>query len=61
MCQEVGGHTDWVEARGAVNDALRQIAEGLLGPEPIDPETWGLEPEHVAAQDQILRRGGSVG
>lgn len=61
MCQEVGGSTNWVEVRGAVNDALREIATGLLGPEPINPDTWGLEPEHIEAQDRILRRGGNVG
>lgn len=57
-CREVDGGLDWSRVRQEINSGLDDAGRRA---EPIDPETWGLLPEHVEAQERITRRGGNVG
>jgi hypothetical protein len=55
MCREVGDPTDWAKVRDAVDKQIGRMADVIAGPEAADPDTWGLEPEHVAAQAEQMR------
>lgn len=58
ICREVDGGLDWSRVRQEMNTGLDDVG---LQAAPLDPATWGLRPDQVAAQDRILRRGGNVG
>lgn len=51
---------DWLAGKEpARSDATP--SPNLSPPAPVnpDPETWGLEPDHIAAQDRMMRIGGA--
>jgi hypothetical protein len=58
MCREVGGLTNWAETRDAVDAQITRMADQIAGPGAINPDTWGLEPEHVEEQDRAMGRSG---
>lgn len=58
ICREVDGGLDWSRVRQEMNLGLDDVG---LRASPLDPATWGMLPDQVAAQERILRRGGNVG
>lgn len=57
-CREVDGGVDWAKVRGEINTGLDDVGRQM---EPVNPDTWGLEPEHIADQERLIKRGGNVG
>jgi hypothetical protein len=64
LVRDADGLTDWSERRRSVDDALHKAA-ATVGPsapaEYPDEETWGLLPEHVAAEAPLLKGAEGVG
>lgn len=58
FCREFDGGVDWSKVREAMDDSLDSA--GRAG-QKHDRATWGALPEHVAAQERLMSRGGNVG
>lgn len=54
ICREFDGGVEWSKVREAIDSGLDEA--GQAGERP-DPDRWGLEPEHVAAQERLMRGG----
>lgn len=56
------GGLEWATVRGHVEAGLAEAGLQLeLEAEVPDPETWGLSPAAVEAQERLLRMGGAAG
>jgi hypothetical protein len=63
LVRDADGLTSWSERRSQVDEALRKAAppSALSPAEYPDEETWGLLPEHVAAEAPLLEGAEGAG
>jgi hypothetical protein len=61
VVREVDHGVDWTKARQEIDKRLADLSMQLeLESEPVDPDTWGLTPAAIAAQEAAMRLGGAA-
>lgn len=56
------GGLDWADVRSRVEAGLVEAGLQLeLEAEVPDPDTWGLSPAAIEAQERLIRMGGAAG